>query len=326
MQKRGQGEQFNWVFVLIAGAIVLAFFTVFTFQYIQLQEKRQNLRVAQTLGENIRLLESTEQALDADAFPLGGGFQFRYECAADHSFLTINNDYTQDVSDHLLFMPKLISTTAFRAWIAAWQYPYYITHILYFEHPDTHHYFIVDPVGQSFVTNLHLPRIFTATTFQRPSSLPADQTIHARVTFFTQTPPTAPELAAITQTIPHATIIHIQPIKDEVTFYDQNNDPVFHQSVAGKELLLGALFSDDPDQYGCLINRSLSAFDRTTRIYSEKAKLLPHLSQNPDCTYQTIHHSLLNYRQQPLHSSSSLRQSLEDQNRDLSGKGCQVVF
>lgn len=326
MQKRGQGEQFTWIFVLIAGAIILAFFTVFTFQYIQLQEKRQNLRAAQTLGENIRLLESTEQALDADAFPLGGIFQFQYACAEGHSFLTINNDYTQDLSDHILFMPKTITTTAFRAWIAAWTSPYYIAHVLYFEHPDTHHYFIVDSIGQSFVSQLNLPRIFSVTTLQRSSfSPPSDQTLHTRVTFFTQTPPTATERAAIAQTIPRATVIHIQPMKEEVTFYDQQGNPVFHQTVPGKELLLGALFSDDPDQYTCLLNRSLTAFDRTTRIYTEKAKLLPQLSQNPDCNYQLLQQSLLTYRQQPSHRSS-LRPLLEDQNRDLSGKGCQVVF
>ena len=38
MGKRGQGMQFNWIFVVVAGAIILAMFTGFAVKYFDLRE------------------------------------------------------------------------------------------------------------------------------------------------------------------------------------------------------------------------------------------------------------------------------------------------
>jgi len=44
MNKRGQGVQFNWIFVIVAGAIILGFFVMFIFKFVELQEKRQDVQ------------------------------------------------------------------------------------------------------------------------------------------------------------------------------------------------------------------------------------------------------------------------------------------
>src|SRR3989344_492420 len=40
MNKRGEGEQFNWIFVIVAGSILLGFFVLFTFKYVELEEPK----------------------------------------------------------------------------------------------------------------------------------------------------------------------------------------------------------------------------------------------------------------------------------------------
>ena len=53
MDKKGDGEQFNWIFVIIAGSIILGFFVLFVFKFVELQEKRHDVKAVRFLGESV---------------------------------------------------------------------------------------------------------------------------------------------------------------------------------------------------------------------------------------------------------------------------------
>ena len=51
--------QFNWIFILIAGAIFLAFFVAFTFRYSSIQEEKTRLEILQNLDIAIANLQAS---------------------------------------------------------------------------------------------------------------------------------------------------------------------------------------------------------------------------------------------------------------------------
>ena len=53
MEKKGQGDQFNWIFIIIAGAVILGFFTMFIFRYIELEEKKQDIETVKFFSVGI---------------------------------------------------------------------------------------------------------------------------------------------------------------------------------------------------------------------------------------------------------------------------------
>jgi hypothetical protein len=61
MKKRGQGVQFNWIFVVIAGIFVLLFVLGFLVKYIDLQDSKQNAQTAWDFKNHILGIKSTEQ-------------------------------------------------------------------------------------------------------------------------------------------------------------------------------------------------------------------------------------------------------------------------
>ena len=49
--------QFNWIFVIIVGALILLFFTGFVIKYKELQEKKQEIILLNNFDEALKSLE-----------------------------------------------------------------------------------------------------------------------------------------------------------------------------------------------------------------------------------------------------------------------------
>jgi len=85
MFKRGQAQQFNWIFVVVVGAIILLFFLGFLMKYIDLQESKQNAEIARSFSNSILSSRGTEQYKN---FSVSKPFQVDYDCEN----LIINKD------------------------------------------------------------------------------------------------------------------------------------------------------------------------------------------------------------------------------------------
>src|SRR3989338_7107885 len=104
MNKKGEGEQFNWIFVIVAGAIILGFFIMFTFKYIELQEKRQDVDTVRFLGGKVlsasSKLEVGSGCAAVDSNEPGEGLRFGYNvnlgysCSGKESLVLINKGAT----------------------------------------------------------------------------------------------------------------------------------------------------------------------------------------------------------------------------------------
>lgn len=128
MEKRGQAIQFNWMFVVIAGAILLLFFTVFTVKYIDLQQKRTSAELGRGLDQVFIGSKSITQyktfSLESEVFGID------FEC---DSFIV--NDYYTQKSDYVLFGNDVEATDELIIWSREFKKPFRIDNIVYILDP-----------------------------------------------------------------------------------------------------------------------------------------------------------------------------------------------
>lgn len=89
MNKRGQGIQFNWIFVLVAGAIFFLFLVGFGLRYVDLSQDQNAAKIEMALDSTI---ESTKSLNQYRPFTPGTEFYLRYDCGVEGSSkLSVNN-------------------------------------------------------------------------------------------------------------------------------------------------------------------------------------------------------------------------------------------
>ena len=93
--KKGQMIQFNLIFVIIVGVIILAFFLFFTSKYIDMQNKKEAAEIGRDINNIMRGLQSTTQHKN---LTIAFDFDLRVGC----NDIGINNKYIQDV-DSIFF-------------------------------------------------------------------------------------------------------------------------------------------------------------------------------------------------------------------------------
>ncbi len=315
MDKKGEGEQFNWLFVIIAGAIILSFFTVFTFKYIGLQQERQDAQMARALGENLELLQASEGDLAKDDSEFKLPFTTGVDFHCEESLLTINNKFSQSISNEVVFASSSLTINGLDAWISAWKYPYYIVNTIYLSDPKQNYYFIYDSSSKDFVTSLDIPPIFNFVKQDQKIPLLQDKKKKATLIYFTK--PSKEELEKDFTLFSQTTILSVDLTKNEITFYTQSGETKEH--YYGQALLNGAFFSTSAENYHCALQKALQRSKRINELYTTKLLLYQNLGK-PECNYQALQSSL----NKPL--SDETAKELSEQNQELGGKGCPTLF
>ncbi len=323
MDKRGEGEQFNWLFVILAGAIILSFFTVFTFKYIGLQEQKQTISLARTIQENIQLLQSSgieSYYIDDSSFKLGVVTNLEFSCDETKSSFIVNKNFVQDIQNEVVFAPIESKLSSLDAWIYSWNYPFFIVNLIFLSDPQRHYFFLYDLKSKEYVQNLEVPEIFTLQKQDKKNPIEAKS---KKATFIYFTKPTEAELKKLSNQFEELFIISVDVDKQEIIFYEEGKE-IGKEKYYGEAFLFAAIFSESKENYECGLARALTRLERTTEIYSTKALLLKQNAKE-GCTYNTIQDALSKYPKKVL-TDRKLPDLLSQQNQELGGKGCSTIF
>ncbi len=95
MSKRGQAQQFNWIFIAVVGIIILLFFLGFLVKYIDLQDSKKNAEIARSFANSILTVKGTTQYKN---FSVSQPFGVDYDCEN----LIINKDQKFRIPHSLL--------------------------------------------------------------------------------------------------------------------------------------------------------------------------------------------------------------------------------
>ena len=129
MNKRGIEMQAHWIFILIAGAIILAFF----FSIVAKQKSLSEQKISITLSSNIEAVFSgaieskgTAQLLTVPK----DGIAFACSEGCDCNFWI--GDKATSFRDKIIFAPKIVIGQDATAWSNEWKLPFRVSNFLIF--------------------------------------------------------------------------------------------------------------------------------------------------------------------------------------------------
>ena len=298
--KRGQGEQFNWIFIIVSGAVILAFFTLFAFRYINLQENRQDVRSIVNLGGVLNTLEKLQvgdKGASIDSNELDSGLRFNYDlelnyqCINNKANLFIGSGEFADykLQDEILFINSKQRVDSLDMWIVPWRFPFHITNFIYLSDPNINYNLVYDSENRDFVNKLEISRAFNVEIVDINDLEIKDD---SRYLFFTNRIPDQNKVFSYLEGKENVKFVYINLNNEETYFFEDGWKGQI--KYYGNEMMIGAMFSDSADNYECNVNKGLTKLKDVSSIYLEKAKVLSQVSKN-GCNYNIIADQLADF-------------------------------
>jgi hypothetical protein len=360
--KKGFELQFHWIFILIAGALILAFFfTVANRQRAISQEKLQ-LTLATDI-ENIftGAIVSRGTAQKLPVPPQGIAFECTEGCACQFRIEKAPRDF----GDKSLFAPELLEERDINVWALEFKTPYRITNFLYLTNPNIKYYFVHEDKGKTLLQQLTkgIPMLRTEAglapfmdyqniTVQELTSLKAEDYQHHKFIFLHTEPPT------LDDTFRKQSFSGIKIDDRGVSFYDKEgtkfSKPRKILSYVGIPSLYAAIFSQDSIMYECGLRTAFRKLSHVSQLYAERAAELQQKSADAGrdwCNYGAIstqktcdnqdnsgvvqalcqQHALaktlsVNLDQSKIAQLNPIMHQLETQNRNFIQQSCPELF
>ena len=266
-------DQFNWIFVIIAGAVILLFF----FSMVQ---KQQSLSIAKTDASIVRQIEtlisvagSEKNTITTKDLPnIDLTFQCKKRgttCDCVYKSGTMDRPY----DDRIIYAPKKITGTQLHLWSMAWEQPFRIANFLYATN-DLHQYILVtnnQPIAQDI--KKILPERLPVKIVDTPNNVmneinPSATSINVLCISSGPNSCTPPNQFS---SINNQKNWIIRNSETEIS-YNGNTDKFVY---VGIPQLLGALFSADKEMFECNTRKS---FERLASIAEIQDKRITSLN------------------------------------------------
>lgn len=289
--KKGQGVQFNWIFVIVAGIIILAFFATFAVRYKDLQTKKDNAEIARGIDNLFYGLSATTQHNSINAHWV---FNFDLDCDE----FTINNDYIQHLDEKIVFGADEINTSNLFIWTKEFKKPFRVANLIYVIDPDQEYYLVGDSsILRDFPSELNINRIDSFTGDEKG----------VFVLFR--------DILGVNELKERGSVIQVEG--DVVKFLNSGREEVFFDEAT----LLAAIFSEDYDNYKCGFDKLIDKYDNMRKIYYGKSIYVDSLS---NCDYGLIKGILRRTVNQ--NNIDEFSDNLAQENDRLWYEGCEVIF
>jgi len=291
MKKRGQFEiQFNWIFVLAAGALILLFASVFVLK----QKDISNRAVDQSVSNSLKvIIAGAEVSTDTLNFVELPKIEIEFECgkyrvgSASRSFQIMS-----------VFTPSKIESTRLMTWTLDWNIPYRVTNFLYLTSPNVRH-ILVGSDSLAYEVNKSIPKELNK-EWIKPSDIGSVKDKNdAKVRFvFINTVVDNSVLSEFSK-MREEDVTALKVVGDgnkgDVEFFEKKGS-VFESKGVSYYLklpsLVGAVFTEDFEMYNCVMVGAFKKLNIVTQIYEEKTKsMASYYSGQGDATCANDHGS-----------------------------------
>ncbi len=328
MKKGGQVEQFNWVLVIVSGAIILGFFSLFISQYIDLQEKKQEVQSVRFFGNVIELLEKVHlgdsgysvRSSDREGLRFGYDADLSYYCVGDEAKIVIDKgeiaSYT--LGNQVVFTEERQKVNGVNAAITPWKYPFYVTNFIYLSDPKKSYILAYDSTTEELVSKIEEENsiLFTSINYEKTRLNELKPKENSKVIIFSAEMPSSEQIGNI-KIGTNADFAYLDSKKREIKFYDTNTGS-WEEGINyyGDEMMLGSLFSENMKSYKCSTERALKRLKEVSILYVERTRLLKRIDPKQECNYQLIENSIAKLSR----GEYNIVESLKEQNSQ--GPGC----
>ena len=283
--------QFNWIFILIAGAVILLFFFSIVEWQKKASESRMNVAVLTNLDAIFTGAKTTESSTNIVTIP---NSEIGLDC---------NNYFMESIHEEIrgkiIFSPDLIKGTRILTHTLSWNAPFKVTNLLYLTSPQIR-YILVEDAGMPPSRNLLLdinkslppkymkiegkPEIAMNKEVWNKFSLNVQDENNYKIKFiFFNTNHTDLALTNLAN-MPNEEVTAIE-IKEpnEINFYQKDGSTFSYKGTSyylGKEAIIAAIFAEDNEMYNCSIKKAFKQLSITSNIYHNRSYDLMNYYEN----------------------------------------------
>lgn len=275
--------QFNWVFVLIVGAIILIFFV----SIVNSQKKQSDQNLAFDVLSNIDLIMSggltvpkTGQIFDMP----------RLELEFDCNTLSVFG-VTRQFPDKIVFAPDLLKGRQLVVWSQDWNVPFKATNFLYLTTSDVRYIFINprNPQVDSLFENM--PNM-TREMHTGLSGLIDRNNYKIRIVYFGSSLPSNPGFPDFMQEMndEDVTAVLVNLENKYIRFYEKdgnsftlsNPEGEYYYYITDAEIY-AAIFAEDEEVYKCSMQKAFKKLHYMSKIYEAREAELAAEYENEIC-------------------------------------------
>lgn len=285
MNKRGVTEtQFNWIFIMVAGAIILLFFVSMVYKQKSVSEQKSDIEMQKNLQAILTGAEASKQTENIVSVP---DKEIRYGCegfslgslAAFNARVVFAPDLLKSGKRELIF------------YSLEWRVPFRITNFLYVTSPEAR-YIIVDDNDnlndKSIANQLFdlLPENINKEIVSKDTTINEENNYKIKIVFFNKNNIKDITLNGLKGDISAINIVGNDIDKsDNIEFYDYTNNKFENEKISHylkKESVIAAVFSENAEIYECNMKKAVERMKKVYKVYGERISKIK--ENKPDCS------------------------------------------
>ncbi|MBW2996270.1 hypothetical protein KY332_03145 [Candidatus Woesearchaeota archaeon] len=289
-QKAQVSAQFAWIFILIAGAIILIFFTSIVYKQREISDTKLSetiLNKLETIITGAALSPGTSQPIDMPEA------EILFVCDEEgYSTMSVKRATPKEIPSQVIFAPDILKGVQITSLALPWQTPFKSTNFLYLSAPNIKYVFINPDTltAQEILDEWRLD--FIKQEVESLDDINAEGFEKIKLIFFQGEQDTLFLPESLQPKKLGVTAITITPNK--VDFYKKQGEILVKDAPRGYNTLphsdlatrFGAIFSQDLTSYECNMKKALKKLSLVSEIYAARESSLN--SSIPGCKYYYI--------------------------------------
>ena len=268
MNKKAFEIQFNWLFVLVAGAAILLFFSVIVVKQKAASETSTKATVLKSIEAIITGATVSTDTTNIISIP---NSDIEVSCGRI-SIGGVSNQY----QNLILFAPGLIKGNRLITQTSAFSAPYRATNLLYITSPQIR-YIIIGDNNLAKEVNKSLPSSLKKEFYQSHVQINNLNNYKVKFAIFGSMIDFPKPLEKMPDIDVTAIRINGDEEKGTIEFYQKDKTSWLSKGSSvyiGKQSLMGAVYVDALDAYMCNMQNVFSRLNIVTKIYSDRTKKL----------------------------------------------------
>ncbi len=337
MKKKGFEIQFNWVFVLVAGAAILLFFTVFIYKQRTLSEvstKTTILKSIEAIIIGAGVSTDTTRIVDVP------NANIEVEC----NRVSIGG-VSKQYQNLILFAPSLIKGDRLITQTLAFSLPYRATNLLYIT-SDKLRYIIIGDSEFAKEINKSLPSELKKEFYESDAFVASFRNLNNYKVRFIIFENSVIDFPLALQNMQDSDVTALQisgdAKKGSINFYEKDGSTWQSKGNSlyiGKQALIGAVYSDTNESYECNMKHVFARLKLITKIYKDKTQKL-HGTASIQCQdfykkalplleeidTEALKLEKFTFDQATFDSLTSAAEQLNNENKEAQKSSCTLIY
>lgn len=268
MDKKAFELQFNWLFVLVAGAAILLFFTVVIIKQKSVSETSTKATVLKSIEAIITGAGVSTDTINKVEIP---NSDIEVSCGR----VSIGGVSKQH-QNLILFAPSLVKGDKLVTQTLTFSVPYRATNLLYMTSPQIR-YIVIGDTNLAKQINKSLPSELKKEFYQSSPEINNSNNYKVRFVVFGDMIEFPKALANMPDSDVTALKVNGDSEKGTIEFWQKEGFSWLSKGMSsyiGKSSLIGAVHTDTFELYECNMQNVFARLNLVTKIYSDKAKKL----------------------------------------------------